>query len=87
MIIKLKNSTTEAEKQQLIEWAEKQGVSVCTVTGTMDTLLGFIGDTAHIDMEQLEAMKIVDAVKRIQAPKEQAAIFIRKIPSLLLVML
>ena len=46
MIIKLKNSTTEAEKQQLIEWAEKQGVSVCTVTGTMDTLLGFIGDTA-----------------------------------------
>ena len=73
MIIKLKNSTTEAEKQQLIEWAEKQGVSVCTVTGTMDTLLGFIGDTAHIDMEQLEAMKIVDAVKRIQAPYKRAS--------------
>lgn len=73
MIIKLKNSTTEAEKQQLIAWAEKQGVSVCTVTGTMDTLLGFIGDTAHIDMEQLEAMKIVDAVKRIQAPYKRAS--------------
>ena len=73
MIIKLKNSTTEAEKQHLIEWAEKQGVSVCTVTGTMDTLLGFIGDTAHIDMEQLEAMHIVDAVKRIQAPYKRAS--------------
>ena len=50
MIIKLKNSTTEAEKQHLIEWAEKQGVSVCTVTGTMDTLLSFIGDTCLAHM-------------------------------------
>lgn len=39
----------------------------------MDTLLGFIGDTAHIDMEQLEAMHIVDAVKRIQAPYKRAS--------------
>lgn len=73
MIVKLKNTTTDAEKQHLIEWAEKQGVSVCTVTGSMDTLLGLIGDTAHIDMEQLEAMQIVDAVKRIQAPYKKAS--------------
>lgn len=72
MIIKLKNSTTESQKQQLVNWAENQGVSVCTVIGNVDTLLGFIGDTSHIDIEQLEAMEIVDAVKRIQAPYKKA---------------
>ena len=72
MIIKLKNSTTESQKQQLVNWAENQGVSVCTVIGNVDTLLGFIGDTSHIDIEQLEAMEIVDSVKRIQAPYKKA---------------
>lgn len=72
MIIKLKNSTTEKEKQQLIDWAENLGVSVCTVVGAVDTLLGFIGDTSHIDAEQLEAMDIVDNVQRIQAPYKKA---------------
>lgn len=72
MIIKLKNSTTESQKQQLVNWAENHGVSVCTVIGNVDTLLGFIGDTSHIDIEQLEAMEIVDAVKRIQAPYKMA---------------
>lgn len=72
MIVKLKNSTTEAQKQQLITWAENQGVSVCTVVGNVDTLLGFIGDTSHISKEQVEAMEIVAAVKRIQAPYKKA---------------
>lgn len=72
MIVKLKNSTTEAQKQQLIAWAENQGVSVCTVVGNVDTLLGFIGDTSHISKEQVEAMEIVAAVKRIQAPYKKA---------------
>ena len=72
MIIKLKSSTTDSQKQQLVNWAESQGVSVCTVIGNVDTLLGFIGDTSHIDIEQLEAMEIVDAVKRIQAPYKKA---------------
>ena len=72
MIVKLKNSTTEAQKQQLIAWAENQGVTVCTVVGNVDTLLGFIGDTSHISKEQVEAMEIVAAVKRIQAPYKKA---------------
>lgn len=72
MIIKLKNSTTEKQKQQLVTWAESQGVSVCTVVGAVDTLLGFIGDTTHIDMRQLYALDFVDDVKRIQAPYKKA---------------
>ncbi len=72
MIIKLKNSTTPEQKQQLISWAEGLGVSVCTVVGAVDTLLGFIGDTSHIDEEQLEAMDFVAAVQRIQAPYKKA---------------
>ena len=72
MIIKLKNSTTEEQKHKLISWAESMGVSVCTINGQVDTLLGLIGDTSHISKEQLEAMDIVDAVKRIQAPYKMA---------------
>lgn len=68
MIIKLKETTTAKQKAHLISWAERMGVSVCTVTGQVDTLLGLIGDTSHISVEQLEAMDIVDAVTRIQAP-------------------
>ncbi|MDO4313186.1 MAG: 3-deoxy-7-phosphoheptulonate synthase [Eubacteriales bacterium] len=72
MIIKLKNSATAEQKQQLISLGEQLGVSVCTVVGAIDTLLGFIGDTTHIDIEQLEALDIVDSVKRIQAPYKKA---------------
>lgn len=72
MIIKLKKSATAEQKQQLISLGEQLGVSVCTVVGAIDTLLGFIGDTTHIDIEQLEALDIVDSVKRIQAPYKKA---------------
>ena len=72
MIIKLKNSTTAEQKEQLVSWAESLGVSVVTITGEVNTLLGFIGDTSHISLEQMEAMDIVDAVKRIQEPYKKS---------------
>lgn len=72
MIIKLKNTTTNAQKGQLVSWAEQMGVSVITITGQVNTLLGFIGDTSHISLEQLESLDIVDAVKRIQEPYKKS---------------
>lgn len=72
MIIKLKNNVTEEQKNTLVSWAEALGVSVLTINGKVNTLLGFIGDTSHIDIHQLESINIVDSVKRIQEPYKKA---------------
>lgn len=68
MIVKLKENVTTDQIQDFVRWADRQEVQVRTVTGTINTLLGLIGDTTHISIEQVQAMDIVEDVKRIQEP-------------------
>lgn len=68
MIVKLKDQATEAQVKELIAWAESFDINVRTITGQINTLLGFIGDTSVISIEQVQGMDVVDDVKRIQEP-------------------
>lgn len=68
MIVKLKDNATKEEIQDLASWAENFNIQIKTITGEIDTLLGFIGDTSAISIEQVQAMEVVDDVKRIQEP-------------------
>ena len=72
MIVKLKENVTTDQIQDFVRWADRQEVQVRTVTGTINTLLGLIGDTTHISIEQVQAMDIVEDVKRIQEPYKNA---------------
>ena len=68
MITVLKSTATLAQREHLISWLESQNVQVHISEGSEYTVLGLVGDTAHIDMELLESLDIVDSVKRVSEP-------------------
>ena len=68
MITVLKPTTTKEQRDHLISWLESQNVQVHISEGSEYTVLGLVGDTAHIDMELLESLDIVDSVKRVSEP-------------------
>ncbi len=68
MITVLKPNTTPEQRDHLIHWLEDQSVQVHVSEGSEYTILGLVGDTAHIDMELLESLEIVQSVKRVSEP-------------------
>ena len=68
MITVLKPNTTPEQRDHLIHWLEGQNVQVHVSEGSEYTILGLVGDTAHIDMELLESLEIVESVKRVSEP-------------------
>ncbi|MBE6933752.1 MAG: 3-deoxy-7-phosphoheptulonate synthase [Ruminococcaceae bacterium] len=72
MIAVLKQGTTEAQTQHLIEWLKNQQLDVHISQGKEVTILGLIGDTSRVDMELLGSLDIVETVKRVSEPFKQA---------------
>ena len=68
MITVLKPNTSREQRDHLISWLEGQNVQVHISEGSEYTVLGLVGDTAHIDVELLESLAIVDSVKRVSEP-------------------
>ena len=71
MITVLKSTATAEQKDHLIHWLEGQNLEVHVSQGSEYTVLGLVGDTAHIDMELLESLEIVESVKRVSEPFKQ----------------
>src|ERR1035437_5667824 len=69
MIIVLKQGTT---KEQIDKYAKElhnsYGVKVNAWYGTQSTVLGLIGDTVNIDIDNVKAQSFVESVKRVQEP-------------------
>ena len=72
MIAVLKNGTTTAQREHLIEWLKRMGLEVHLSQGQEITILGLIGDTSRVDMELLSSLEIVESVKRVSEPFKQA---------------
>ena len=72
MIAVLKNGTTLAQREHLIEWLKRMGLEVHLSQGQEITILGLIGDTSRVDMELLSSLEIVESVKRVTEPFKQA---------------
>jgi len=68
MITVLKPGVTLEQRDHLVSWLEKQNLQVHISEGKEYTILGLVGDTAHIDVELLESLAIVDSVKRVSEP-------------------
>ena len=68
MITVLKPGVTKEQRDHLVSWLEKQDLQVHISEGREYTILGLVGDTAHIDVELLESLAIVDSVKRVSEP-------------------
>lgn len=73
MIIVLKPDCTRVQRDTFIaELEDTYGVTVNTWVGTQSTVLGLIGDTACIDIDNIAANEIVESVKRVQEPYKKA---------------
>ncbi|WOC32574.1 MULTISPECIES: 3-deoxy-7-phosphoheptulonate synthase [Caproicibacterium] len=73
MIIVLKPDCTRVQRDTFIaELEDTYGVAVNTWVGTQSTVLGLIGDTACIDIDNIAANEIVESVKRVQEPYKKA---------------
>ena len=71
MITVLKPNTTIEQRDHLISWFEKQNIEVHISVGSEYTVLGLVGDTAHLDMSLVESLSIVDSVKRVSESYKQ----------------
>ena len=72
MIAILKNGTTQEQKEHLIRWLKNQDLDVHVSEGTQVTILGLVGDTSRVDMELLQSLDMVESVKRVTEPFNQA---------------
>ena len=68
MIVILKHGVDKEMRQPLIEWLQGQNLGVHISEGDYQTVLGLIGDTAHVDMDLIASLGIVDSVKRVSDP-------------------
>ncbi len=72
MIAVLKQGTTLAQRENLVNWLKNKDLDVHILEGQHATVLGLVGDTRHLDMELLASLEIVESVKRISEPFSQA---------------
>ncbi len=72
MIVKLKANISPEQIAHFHAWAKEHNLEVHGITGNRDTLLGLVGDTAHIPLDQIQSLEVVADVKRIQEPYKSA---------------
>ena len=72
MIAILKQGTTTAQREHLVDWLKNMNLDVHISEGAEVTGLGLIGDTSRVDMELLKSLEMVETVKRVSEPFKQA---------------
>ncbi len=72
MVIVLKEHTTKAQVEELINGLSRYNVNIQTIDGAQTSILGLIGDTTSIDIDDLRAKDIVADVKRVSEPYKAA---------------
>ena len=68
MIVILKKDPDQRQLDSLKAWLKAKGIDVHESIGIHQTILGLIGDTTTIDINLLNALEIVEDVKRVQEP-------------------
>ena len=72
MIVLLKNNPDREQLNSLVSWLEERNIQVHPTVGEHQTILGLVGDTAHLDIDSISALDIVESVKRVQEPFKNA---------------
>ncbi len=72
MIVILKENTAPQAVESLVGNLKNFGFDVHISQGSTHTVLGLIGDTGKIDIDQIKMLECVDDVKRIQEPFKNA---------------
>lgn len=72
MILIIKKNANNKEFEDLKSWVYSLGFQIHLSEGENTTIMGLVGDTSLIDVDQLNSLSIVAAVKRIQEPFKKA---------------
>ncbi len=72
MIITLKKGATDAQIESLKEILVSRFIEPRIWRGELETVIGCVGDVAHLDPGLFEALEIVESVRRIQEPYKAA---------------
>lgn len=72
MIIVLKPNPDLDELSNLKHWLYTMKLDIHMSEGLQSTIMGLVGDTSKVDIELLQALDIVQDVKRIQEPYKNA---------------
>lgn len=68
MIIVLKDNPDQKQLDNLVSWLKSMGLDIHFSKGKSATIMGLIGDTASVDIDLINALDIVETVKRVQEP-------------------
>ncbi|MBP1560641.1 MAG: 3-deoxy-7-phosphoheptulonate synthase [Oscillospiraceae bacterium] len=72
MVIILKKNADKASVSRLEEMLKNKGVSANHIEGATQNIIGLVGDTSAIDVENLLAQDCVENVRRVQEPYKKA---------------
>lgn len=72
MIIVIKKGANAAQVENLKTLLVSQNISPHISEGSMQTIIGCVGDVAHLDPGLIEALDVVESVQRIQEPYKAA---------------
>ncbi len=72
MIILLKKEAEESQIQGLLSLLESKNITPNISRGSMQTVIGCVGDVSHLDPGLIEALDVVESVQRIQEPYKAA---------------
>lgn len=68
MIVVLKDNPDKKQLENLVTWLKSMRLDIHFSEGKSATIMGLIGDTASVDIDLINALDIVETVKRVQEP-------------------
>ncbi len=72
MIIIVKKGADESQVENLKALLKSRNIEPHVSKGSMQTIIGCVGDVAHLDPSLIEALDVVESVQRIQEPYKAA---------------
>ncbi len=68
MVVILKQDAPKQQVDELLQWFNSYGLKTNVVVGEHTTIVGLIGDTSVVNIDNVAANEIVETVKRVQEP-------------------
>lgn len=72
MVIVIKKGADETQIENLKALLKSRNIEPQVCNGSLQTIIGCVGDVAHVDPAIIEALDIVESVQRIQEPYKAA---------------
>ena len=72
MIVILKKQAQPQQVELFTQWLHHMGLATHMSVGENHTIVGLVGDTSRVDIESIQALDIVEDVRRIQEPYKNA---------------